>query len=173
MALATLGVAVGLIAPLAAPAAAKTAPIAKDDACTLVTKKQAAKFDKPVAAPVPGPAKLDCKFAVGDAVNGPGGTLTALILYPNLFAARVDNARLGLEDQRAIDQISDQAIEDVNGLGTSAYLNTTKGEVVFAPNKKLGVILNWAPAPAGTEMSKRDRAKLLALAKAVRKRANA
>ncbi len=151
VALVVLGVTVGCSARSPRPASAKTAPIAKDDACTLVTKKQAAKFGKPVAAPVPGPAKLDCKFAVGDAVNGPGGTLTALILYPNVFAAHVANARLGLEDQRAIDQISDQAIEDVNGLGTSAYINTTKGEVVFAPNKKLGVILNWAPAPAGTD----------------------
>jgi len=173
MALAILGIAVGLIGPFTAPASAKTAPIAADDACTLVTVKQARKFGKPVAAPVPSAAKLDCKIAVGDAVSGPGGTLTALILYPNVFAAHADNARLGLEDQRAIDQLSDQDVKDVRGLRTSAYFNATKGEVVFAPNKKLGVILNWAPAPAGTVMTKHDRAKLIALAKAVSKRANA
>jgi hypothetical protein len=173
MALVIVGVTVGLIGPLAGPAAAKTAPIATDDACTIVTTKQAGTFGKPVAAPVPSAVKLDCKFAIGDAVGGPGGTLTALILYPNLFAARVANARAGVEDQRAIDQISGQDIQDVTGLGTSAYFNATKGEVVFAPNKKVGVILNWAPAPAGTTMTKRDRAKLLALAKAVSKRANA
>jgi hypothetical protein len=172
LAVVIVGVAVGVTGPLAGSASAKTAPIADDDACTFVTGKQAGTFGKPVGAPTPSAAKLDCKFAVGDAVAGPGGTLTALVLYPNPFAAHVDNARLGVEDQRAIDQLSGQDIQDVNGLGTSAYFNATKGEVVFAPNKKIGVILNWAPAPAGTAISKRDRAKLVTLAKAVSRRAS-
>ena len=171
-ALVIVSASVGVTGVLAGSAAAKTAPIAGDDACTLVTTKQARTFGKPVGVPTPSAVKLDCKFAVGDPVAGPGGTLTALLLYPNPFAARVENARLGVEDQRAIDQLSAQDIEDVSGLGTSAYFNATKGEVVFAPNKKLGVILNWAPAPSGTAVSKRDRAKLITLAKAVSKRAN-
>jgi hypothetical protein len=167
--------AAALVLGVSAPAYAKTTPkIAANDACTIVTPKQAAKFGKPVAAALPGPANLDCKFGIGaDPAAAPGGTLTALILYPNQFAAHVDNAQLGVEDQHAIDQLSSQAVEDVSGLGTSAYFNTTKGEVVFAPNKKLGIILNWAPAPAGTTMSARDHKKLIALAKDVAKRANA
>lgn len=170
----TLAIGVSVIG-MTAPAYAKTSPkVAANDACTIVTPKQAARFGKPVAAAVPGPANLDCKFGVGaDPAAAPGGTLTALILYPNQFAAHVDNAQLGVEDQHAIDQLSSQEVEDVSGLGTSAYFNTTKGEVVFAPNKKLGIILNWAPAPAGTVMSARDHKKLIALAKDVVKRANA
>jgi hypothetical protein len=159
---------------MSAPAFAKAAPIAVNDACTVVTPKQAAKFGKPVAAAVPGPANLKCQLGVGkDPAAAPGGTLTTLILYPNVFAAHVANAQLGVEDQYAIDQISNQELEDVSGLGTSAYFNATKGEVVFAPNKKLGIILNWGPAPAGTKMSARDRKQLIALAKEVAKRANA
>jgi hypothetical protein len=157
----------------AGPAAAKATPkISNKDACTLVTTKQAERFGKPVGTPTPSAAKLDCKLAVGDPVAGPGGTLTALLLYPNPFAAQVDNALLGVEDQLAIDQLSDQDLQDVGALGRSAYLNRTKGEVVFAPNKKLGVILNWAPAPAGTPLTERDQKNLIALAKAVTKRAN-
>ena len=156
-----------------APALAKAPPkIATDDACTIVNPKQVTKFGKPVGAPTPSAIKLDCKFAVGDPVAGPGGTLTALLLYPNPFAATAANAQLGVEDQFAIDRLSGQDLQDVSGLGRSAYFNRTKGEVVFAPNKKLGVILNWAPSPAGTPVTKRDQSRLIALAKAVTKRAN-
>jgi len=176
----TMLTAVGLVVCMAAPAFARSATTAHDsgkisptDACTIVTKKQLARFGKPVGTPIPGATKLDCKFPVGpNPAVAPGGTFTAIVLYPNPFAARVDSARAGVEDQFAINKLSNEDLEDVGGLGPSAFFNRTESYVVFAPNKKLGVILRWEPAPPGTTMTKRDQNKLIALAKDVTKRAN-
>jgi len=157
----------------AATASAPSGKISPADACTIVTAKQVARFGKPVGPPTQQPAKLDCKFPIGqDPAAVPGGTFTALVLYPNPFAAKVDDAQAGLEDQFAIDKLSGQTVEDVSGLGTSAFFNRTNGYVAFAANKKIGVILRWEPAPTGTAMTKRDQKKLIALAKDVTKRAN-
>jgi hypothetical protein len=170
------GLAVCLSATVFATGATASAPsgkISPTDACTIVTAKQIARFAKPVGTPTQGPAKLDCKFPLGqDPAAAPGGAFTALVLYPNPFAAKVANAQAGLEDQFAIDKLSSQTVEDVSGLGTSAFFNRTNGYVAFAPNKKLGVILRWEPAPTGTPMTQRDRQKLIALAKDVTRRAN-
>jgi len=167
--------AVGLFASMSAPAFAQTKPgkISPADACTIVTAKQVARFGRTVGTPTPTATKLDCKYPVGaNPAAAPGGTLTAIVLYPNVFAAQVDNAQLGLEDQFAIDKLSGQDVEDVGGLGTSAFFNRTNGYVAFAPNKKLGVILRWTPSPVGKALTKRDQNKLIALAKAVTRRAN-
>jgi hypothetical protein len=172
--------AVGLVASMSVPAFAKTesgrtgsGKISTTDACTIVTKKQLARFGKPVGTPTPTATKLDCKFPIGeDPAVAPGGTFTAFVLYPNPFAAHVDSAQAGVEDQFAINKLSNEDVEDVSGLGASAFFNWTESYVVFAPNKKLGVILRWEPAPTGTTMTKRDRNKLIALAKDVTKRAN-
>ena len=166
---------IGLVAAASTPAFAKPASgkISTTDACTIVTKRLLSRFGRPVGAPTPGPTKLDCTFPVGqDPAVAPGGTFTAYVLYPNPFAARVDSSQAGVEDQFAINKLSNEDIEDVSGLGPSAFFNRTESYVVFAPNKKLGVILRWLPAPAGTTMTKRDQNRLIALAKDVTKRAN-
>jgi hypothetical protein len=169
----TVLAAIGLVAALATPAAAKPGKISPKDACTIVTAKQVQRFGAPVSAPIQSAAKLDCKFPVGqDPATTPGGSFTALVLYPNVFAAKVKDARAGLEDQYAINKLANEDLQDVSGLGPSAFFNATEHYVAFAPNKKLGVILRWEPAPAGTPISARDKAKLIALAKAVTKRAN-
>lgn len=137
----------------------------------MTAKQLKVRFGSPVGAPILGATTLFCTYTIGkDPTVVPGGTFTAIQQYPNLFAPRLDDARVAVEDQLAIDQLSDQDIEDVPKLGNSAYLNRTKGEVVFSATRKLAFILNWSPAPAGTPLTPRQERHLITLAQEVIKR---
>lgn len=171
----TAVVGIALVTSLSAPAWAEGGTkLKQNDACNVVTAKQVkARFGGPVGAPVPAPANLSCTYAVGtDPAVAPGGTLTVIQHYPSPFATRVANAQAAVEDQLAVDQLSDQEAVIVPKVGKSAYINRTKGEILFAPTQRLAFIFNWAPAPAGTRLTPRQERQLIALARQVTARAN-
>ena len=137
-----------------------------DNPCTLLAVKQVKKeFGGPVATPLFNKLFLSCKYAVGTDPTQKGGTLVAVLLFPS-FLSHTGTAKAAYEDQHAIDMLSNSVLTDVNGVGRSAYMNLTNGELVVLATKRFVFTLRWQPAPA-RPVNARDIKKLTALAKLV------
>ena len=137
-----------------------------DNPCTLLAVKQVKKeFGGPVATPLLNKLFLTCKYAVGTDPTQAGGTLGAVLLFPS-FLSHTGTAKAAYEDQHAFDMLSNHVITDVNGVGRSAYMNLTNGELVVLATKRFVFTLRWQPAPA-RPVNARDIKKLTALAKLV------
>jgi hypothetical protein len=172
-----LGFMLGAIAALAmitAPAGAtvstKTTPVKLGNACTMLRTPKVKAFGSPVKLAVS--AFLHeggCDGLVGaDPAQPPGGKLGTFQIFPAADRS-FDTSRAAVEDQHAVDSLSQDALEDVSGLGLSAYFNSTKGTFVVAASKKLAFGVTWTPAGT-TTLSAADQKKLLALAKDIVKR---
>jgi hypothetical protein len=165
--------AITALALIAAPAGAtvgtKTTPVKLGSACTMLRTPKVKAFGSPVKISVS--AFLHeggCDGFVGvDSAQPPGGKLGAFQIYPAVDRSFA-TPRAAVEDQHAVDQLSQDALEDVSGVGLSAYLNRTKGTLVVA-TKKLAFGVTWIRAGT-TDLSPADQKKLLALAKDIVKR---
>jgi hypothetical protein len=151
---ASLTIVLVLAAYAGAPgAAAKAARIDPGDACTILSIKQIGKtFGKPVVidASASTLGNIGCSAKVGvDPAQKPGGTMVSFQDFPNLLAPQ-PSARAAVEDRRAIEVLSDNQIEDVNGVGLSAYLNRTTRAITVVATKKYAFSLTWNAAGATT-----------------------
>jgi hypothetical protein len=175
-----LGYALGAITALALialPAGAtvgtktKTTPVKLGHACTMLRTPKVKAFGSPIKVSVS--VYLHdggCDGFVGaDPAQPPGGHLITVQIYPAADRSFA-NAQAAVADQHAVDSLSNNVLEDVSGLGTSAYLNRTTGTFVVAATKKLTFSVAWTRA-GSTALSSADEKKLLALAKDIVKRA--
>lgn len=152
-----------LVAATVPAGAQQTPKFKKNDACTLLTNPQVQKaFDAPIAGTAYFFGKLTCDYTLGDAA-APVGVFSAAQLYPSLF--KTPGARHDFEDQLAVEQLSDNVIDEVEGIGDQAFVNRTKGKISVLANKKLAYELIWKPNPAGTPITNADVKALKKLAK--------
>jgi hypothetical protein len=163
--------ALALIAlPAGATVGAKTAPVKLGHACTMLRTPKVKAFGSPIKISVS--VYLHdggCDGFVGaDPAQPPGGHLITVQIYPAADRSFV-NAQAAVADQHAVDSLSNNVLEDVSNLGTSAYLNRTTGTFVVAASKKLTFSVAWTRA-GSTALSSADEKKLLALAKDIVKR---
>jgi hypothetical protein len=136
-------------------------------ACTMLRTPEVKVFGTPVKTAInPYLKNAQCDGVVGaDPKQPPGGSLWAFQNFPS-FVDAFDSSRAALEDQHAEDQLSNDLLEDVSGVGRQAYLNRTKRTVVVAASKKFAFTLGWVRAGEAS-LSKADEKKLLTLAKDV------
>jgi hypothetical protein len=170
---ALLTIALAIAAAGAPGAAAKITRIEPGDACTILSVKQLGKtFGKPVVidASASSVGNISCSAKIGaDPTVTPGGTVVSFQDYPNLLAPQ-PGARAAVEDRRAIEVLSHNQVEDVNGVGLSAYLNRTTRAITVVATKKYAFSLTWNAAGA-TALTKADIKKLETAAKEVVTRA--
>jgi len=141
-----------------------------DQPCTLVSVAQVEKaFGGPVAEPVFDETFSLCDFHVGNVLEPPGGIVTVAQLFP-LFSQTQDTPKGAFSDQRAVDQLSEYELVDVNGVGKDAYLNLTTGTIVIQ-TKKMLIAIQWQPGSTPTEPPKADQKALTKLAKQAAKNA--
>lgn len=171
-------VAVVVLALLAMPGASAFAGGAPrfplGDTCTMVSTRAIEKvFGSPIVEyPWYDPlGDFGCILVVagGNAVAG-GGEFQMIQLFPDLplgFAT----ARETLEDQRAIDALSDAVIVDLEDLGRQAYLNYTDGALVVIVTKKFVFKFVYTDSVPGDLLTERDAEQLISLARKVVKRA--
>ena len=159
-----------IAAPAGAGASEKTSPVKLNNACTMLRTPKAKAFGTPVKTEISAFLhNIGCDGLVGaDPQQPPGGRLLSVQIYPT-FSRDFSNPRAAIEDQHAVDLLSNNQLEDAPGLGISAYLNRTTGTLVVAATKKIAFSVGWVRAGT-TELSAADQKKLLALAKDIVKR---
>ena len=153
-------------------AAVPAARVKRDKACTMVTKKQVEKaFGGPVAEGVEQTVVLSCTYLVGtDPNTAPGGSFATQQLFPSILNT-TDSAKAAIEDNHAIDLIAEDDLRDVDGVGRSAYMNSTRGRLTVQANKKFVFILVWSLGSKEGRIGKANEKKLIRLAKDIVKRA--
>ena len=167
-------VAVAFLAPpvpasaeIAAAKKVKGPKVVLNDACTLLWSKR---IDKALGGPVvvmPGTTfagPTGCVAAIGDdPAAAPGGTIQAYQEYPTLLSG-LENARAALEDRRAGDSLSNDTVNDVDGVGIAAYFNDTKRAITVLATKKYTFTMQWERS-GDVAIRASDRKALIALAK--------
>ena len=164
-----VAVAIGLTA---SAVAAKGPRIQRDKACTMVTKKQVQKaFGSPVADGVEQTVVLSCTFLVGTDPNAePGGSFATQQLFPSILNT-TESAKAAIEDSHAIDLLAEDDLRDVDGVGKSAYMNSTRGRLTVQATKKYAFVVVWSIASKEGPIGKANEKKLIRLAKDIVKRA--
>jgi hypothetical protein len=163
---ATVVVLAGLLVGTAPAGAAKAPPLKVGDACTMLTDAQIARgLKQPVAAKAHFYGKLNCDYTLGTDAAAPTGTFSTYQAFPSLYPT--GGAESVFEDERAINGLSGDTIEEIDGIGKAAYFNATKQKIVVLATGKYTFELTWKPAPAGTTLTPRDEARLKSLAKTV------
>jgi hypothetical protein len=149
-----------------------TKRIKPEQPCTIVTKSQIEKaFGGPVADPTEGGVLLVCSWRVGtDPSTPPGGAFHARQVFPNIINTS-PNAKAAIEDERAIDSLSDNDLRDVDNVGRSAYLNATTGEITVQANKRYVFEIAWNPGGLPATLNAKQEKALVKLAKSIVKRA--
>lgn len=156
----------GLLVGTGPAAAAKAPPLKVGDAGTMLTDAQIEKgLKQPVASKGYFYGKLTCDYTLGADAAAPTGTFSAYQAFPSLYPT--GGAANVFEDERAIDSLSGDTIDEITGIGKAAYFNATKQKIVVLATGKYTFELTWKPAPAGTTLTPRDEARLKSLAKTV------
>lgn len=174
-ALRTVAIAIGLAfvtVTTAAAAPAKAPRVTRDKPCTMLTTKQVAKaFGNPTAEGVEQSVVLSCTWLVGTDPNAlPGGSFATQQLFPSILNT-THSAKGAIEDSHAIDLLAEDDLHDVDGVGRSAYMNSTRGRLNVQATKKFAFIVVWSPASKEGPIGKKNEKKLIRLAKDIVKRA--
>jgi hypothetical protein len=146
--------------------------ITPEEPCTIFTTKQIEKaFGGPVSEGSGRRDLLICAWEVGIDPNAkPGGRFYAKQVYPNIINTS-PTAKAAIEDERAIDSISNDDVRDVDKIGKNAYFNASKGAITVQVNKKYVFQIIWNPGSVSGPISAKDEKTLRKLAKSVVKRA--
>jgi len=167
-ALAAIAVAATVVAG-AAPAGArvseKRTKVSVKDACTMLQTPKLAAFGRPVKVAEEGFfGKYGCDGDFGTDINTPpGGRVLAVTIFPSILLNQ-STSHAAVEDQHALDVLSQHELEDLSGVGRSAYLDLTQPTINVDAGKKFAFRLVLTRAGA-TSLSAADRKHLIALAK--------